>query len=207
MGGKGNFKLNSFSSMKPFMMKRVPVTLLTCLNVPNSGAVELRNTIAQRFQLDLPATLTFDYPTTAAMAKYLGSCMLHGQFNMQLTGGQNIDAGGSSTHGQSLCTEIVAVSSRHPGQSVGLNGFMCTIVSSADLQRVAPINRWDTEAAYSPKLIASKESITTRFAAFCEDIEMFDTAAFKLSYTEAVCIDTQVRYGIWHAQQICNAGI
>lgn len=32
------------------------------------GAVELRNTLQQTFAIGLPATLTFDYPTTAALA-------------------------------------------------------------------------------------------------------------------------------------------
>ena len=35
------------------------------------GAVELRNTLATRFAMDLPATLTFDYPTVRALSQYL----------------------------------------------------------------------------------------------------------------------------------------
>jgi acyl carrier protein len=35
------------------------------------GAVELRNTLASRFAMDLPATLTFDYPTVRALSQYL----------------------------------------------------------------------------------------------------------------------------------------
>ena len=32
------------------------------------GSVELRNQLASRFAVELPATITFDYPTPAAMA-------------------------------------------------------------------------------------------------------------------------------------------
>ena len=35
------------------------------------GAVELRNSLANRFALDLPATLTFDYPTAAAISDFI----------------------------------------------------------------------------------------------------------------------------------------
>lgn len=35
------------------------------------GAVELRNALAARSSLDLPPTLTFDYPTVAAIAAFL----------------------------------------------------------------------------------------------------------------------------------------
>lgn len=34
------------------------------------GAVELRNSLAARFGADLPATLTFDYPSIAALASF-----------------------------------------------------------------------------------------------------------------------------------------
>jgi hypothetical protein len=37
------------------------------------GAVELKNSLATRYSLDLPATLTFDYPTVAALAAYIGN--------------------------------------------------------------------------------------------------------------------------------------
>ena len=35
------------------------------------GAVELRASLATSFSLDLPATLTFDYPTVAAISKFI----------------------------------------------------------------------------------------------------------------------------------------
>lgn len=40
------------------------------------GAVELRNTLETQFSLDLPATLTFDYPTISALAGYLASHLM-----------------------------------------------------------------------------------------------------------------------------------
>lgn len=35
------------------------------------GAVELRNSLASRFAVDLPATFVFDYPTPEAIAQFL----------------------------------------------------------------------------------------------------------------------------------------
>ena len=37
------------------------------------GSVELRSSLQTRFAVELPATLTFDYPTTASLSKFLSS--------------------------------------------------------------------------------------------------------------------------------------
>ena len=37
------------------------------------GAVELRNALSSQFKLDLPATLTFDFPSISAIAAFLDS--------------------------------------------------------------------------------------------------------------------------------------
>ena len=39
------------------------------------GALELRNTLATRYSLDLPASLVFDYPTVAALSSFLAASM------------------------------------------------------------------------------------------------------------------------------------
>lgn len=37
------------------------------------GAVELRNSVATKFGVELPATVTFDHPSVAALADYLAA--------------------------------------------------------------------------------------------------------------------------------------
>jgi acyl carrier protein len=37
------------------------------------GAVELRNTVREKYGVDVPATVTFDYPSVSALAQYLAA--------------------------------------------------------------------------------------------------------------------------------------
>ena len=39
------------------------------------GAVELRNSVASQYGIDLPATVTFDQPTVRALADYLAAVL------------------------------------------------------------------------------------------------------------------------------------
>ncbi len=50
------------------------------------GAVELRNSVASKYGIDLPATISFDQPTVRALAEYLAA-MLAPQRRTQLQTG------------------------------------------------------------------------------------------------------------------------
>lgn len=84
------------------------------------GAVELRNAIAAAFNIHLPVTITFDYPTVAALAGFLAS-------KLGSTGahhGETILADDSSYQGGeqgalSRMTNIVGISLRYPAAEVG----------------------------------------------------------------------------------------
>ena len=43
----------------------------TATGAPSAGSVELKNAVSAQFGIELPATVTFDYPTVQAMAGYI----------------------------------------------------------------------------------------------------------------------------------------
>ena len=164
-----------------------------------AGGIDLRNTIEQHYGLELPATLVFDYPTTKAIAGYLAR-----RLQLSSTGDSEEASDSNASHrnlvtqqGDSIiATAVVALSSRHPGPSLCAAGFLRTLAVLSDLQHVVPLSRWDIDSVYAPGLFTSKSIVTTRFGAFCEGVEQFDTEAFRISTSEATAMDPQTRQAV-----------
>lgn len=140
--------------------------------------MELRNLLADHFQLDLPTTFSFDHHSLAAMAAYLATRLTGPSQTMgQSSSGAEASwllAGSSSGPGRQLwegpaqpnlpsATELVAVSGRYPespwaadtaGSCAfgGAAGFWAGMQQSADLQSVLPLSRWDMDALFAPEL-------------------------------------------------------
>ena len=170
------------------------------------GAVELRDRVAAAFDAEVPATLTFDYPTISAMAHYLaqssniGTTAMSTQFRHFAVIDSTAAAAG---------TEISAISCRYPGPVTagGDSGdaFWGAFTGSAELQAVVPFDRWDMEPAYSPDMGSDNMRFYARFAAFCTGVQLFDAAAFRLTAQEAAAMDPQIRMLLQEAAQAWSA--
>ena len=149
------------------------------------GAVELRTNLADRFNLDLPATLTFDYPTVAALSAFLSSqaqpmaAQEYGTAAMStLTLVPRAPKGFRDPQRGAEVTAMHGVSGCYPGKGQGVGGFWATLASEVDLPSPVPLQRWDIEQYYSPE--ASRNlSMYVRLASFVDDLDAFDAAMFR----------------------------
>lgn len=137
------------------------------------GAVELRNAVAAAFNIQLPATVTFDYPTLASLAAYVAEQSADADEDgdsaaLQL--GSEVALAADSHAGSSSVTALAAVSCRYPapgstshlashfapssstagGSNADLAGFDAAIAAGASLQAPVPAQRWDVDACYHP---------------------------------------------------------
>ncbi len=163
-----------------------PSAVLHC-----AGAVEFRNEIQSRFGLDLPATVTFDYPSLSAMAGYIAERTLPTPSHrvlaaLQLPGGGALAAGATTT--ELVGMSVVAASL---GEGVGDASMAGQLFSSQDLIRPVPLQRWDVEQVVAADDILASNA--TRLAAWVSGVERFDEAIFRLSTAEAVGMDPQCR--------------
>jgi len=131
-----------------------PEDPLMASGLDSLGAVQLRNAIAERFGVELPATAALDFPTSFALATHITS---------QSGAGNNLVAkadavltelwldGDSESFVNSRLTEVVGVSCIHPGEAStnGVSGFWTAAVEAHDLTTTIPYARWDTERHYS----------------------------------------------------------
>lgn len=89
----------------------------------------------------------------------------------------------------------------------GVETFYSTLQAGVDLPTIPAVQRSDIDQFYTPE--GSSTGVTTRFAAFLSHPELFDAAAFRLPYPEALHMDPHSRMLLEHVDvcsttQICH---
>ena len=180
------------------------------------GAVELRNALSERFSVDLPATVTFDYPTTSALAGFITAALTRAGYDDISDESHDMDLSLLSPKSSfysalsdvalaktsAQATSIVTgISCRYPSPAGnGAAGFSRAMETCADLPKLIPAERWDVDTLYSPEVASGK--LYARFAATVSGVGEFDGAMFRLSRSEALATDPQGRILL---EEVCCA--
>ena len=202
MGAGGDRVVN------PVCVARAPGA--TCAHCPASfrpycaGAVELRNTLNSTFGVELPPTVTLDYPSIAALAGYLASTSAAALAAGSASASAEADDDAwSDSYSESLSSSvalaeapclplvsIAAVSSLLPGSSG-------VALIPDDAPSVVPLERWDVDGFAQ----VSPNALEARFGSFVSGAQLFDAAAFSISRPEALYMDPQQRLLLEHAAE------
>ncbi|MEW2708707.1 type I polyketide synthase [Streptomyces koyangensis] len=146
-------------------------------------ALELRNLLAARTGLALPAGLVFDFPTPAALAAHLLT---------QLSGGTAASAGPTGGAGRAAADEpiaIIGMACRFPGGVDSPASLWELVASGTDAMSDFPADRgWDLGALLGPGGLS-----TGRAGGFLDDVAAFDAGLFNISPREALAMDPQQR--------------
>ncbi|MFG3158181.1 type I polyketide synthase, partial [Streptomyces sp. NPDC048219] len=157
-------------------------------------AVELRNRLNTATGLRLPATLIFDYPTSAVLSEHIQEQLLG-------AAGATPDSSAAAVSDAALAARpadddaiaIVAMSCRYPGGVTSPEELWQLVMSEDDAIGGLPTDRgWDIEGLYDPDPDAPGKTYV-REGGFLYDAARFDPEFFGISPREAEAMDPQQR--------------
>ncbi|MGW7468521.1 type I polyketide synthase [Streptomyces xantholiticus] len=164
-----------------------PETPFTELGFDSLGGVEFRNKVTAATGVQLPSTLVFDYPTTAAVAGFLRT---------RVDGSAPTRPRPASTRARAGADEpiaIVGMSCRYPGGVENPDQLWELIAGRVDAITPIPGDRgWDVDHLYDTDP-GKPGKIYTREGGFLHTAGDFDAAFFGIGPREAAAMDPQQR--------------
>ncbi|HEX4703823.1 MAG TPA: beta-ketoacyl synthase N-terminal-like domain-containing protein, partial [Pseudonocardiaceae bacterium] len=158
------------------------------LGVYRSIAATLRARLAEATGVRIPAALTFDYPTPAAVAGYLRDQLVGGSVDTDTAA-----ASWATVAGADDPVAIIGMACRYPGDVRGPDDLWDVVAGGRDAISPFPTNRnWDLDNLYHPDP-ANEGTCCTREGGFLHDAGLFDPDFFGISPREAMATDPQQR--------------
>ncbi len=147
-------------------------------------AVLLTGDLEAWLGVELPATVMYDHPTVARLARYLGTQALD----------RSASASGSTQGAPADKDEpiaVIGIGCRFPGAS-NPEEFWRLLTEARDATREVPRDRWKVEEVYDPDPSAPGKAVTAR-GGFLDQVDGFDPHFFSISPREAERMDPQQR--------------
>jgi hypothetical protein len=190
------------------LSKRTFVLFFLPGGLDSLGAVEYVNLVSRRLNVQLPSTLIFDYPTSAAVSAFVATKLLptSAQHPEEEVEDADIPAAATSWPQPMITPGSAAVGAAAPLAVVSILGAIlhplqataAGLASTPSLTPVpiqdgivtVPLERWEVDGS---SIQSTSQTPAVRFGAFMTGGEEFDCSSFGLSMNEAAAMDPQHR--------------
>lgn len=161
---------------------------LMAAGLDSLGATELVQSLQIAFDISLPATIVFDYPTVAALAGFISQ---HGIQGEEQAPEPQARAVPTALGPQSFSPGLGETS--HMALIAGVAGDQKLLQhwTHGDAITRVPYSRWDT--AQQAKASGISDAPAPQFGSFLPDVDHFDSAFFSIMASEALTMDPQQR--------------
>lgn len=159
-------------------------------------AVELRNRLSAKFNLELPATLAFDFPTIDDITNII--------LQIGFSDLSSIKVSLPLVKNRVSVDEpiaIVSMACRLPGGISTPDQYWKLLEEGKELIELFPTDRWDVDSFYDPDPDAIGKTYCKE-GGFLKNIDKFDAAFFGIAPREAQAMDPQQRLileTVWEA--------
>ncbi len=173
---------------------------LMAAGLDSLGATELVQSLQSVFDISLPATMVFDYPTVAAMAAFISQQLVH-----SMQEGPYAQAGAVALPGMALIPEAASGSDVALITGVAGDEKLLQQWTSGDAITRVPHSRWDT--LQQAKASGSADMLAPQFGSFLSNVDQFDSTLFGIIASEALTMDPQQRLLLQTALGVIPSGV
>ncbi|XP_665783.1 hypothetical protein [Cryptosporidium hominis TU502] len=160
------------------------------LGIDSLSAVELRNTLTSKFEVNLPPTIIIDYPTISELCKYIE--MVIGNKNVKEFDNTNI------IHSNFKKSDIFisGIGIRVPGDASSVFKFWKNMISLVTCISEIPYERWDVDKLFG-NYNDKNATYYTRKGGFISIVDIFDYSKYQISKEEAIQMDPNQRIALY----------
>jgi acyl transferase domain-containing protein/acyl-CoA synthetase (AMP-forming)/AMP-acid ligase II len=169
-------------------------------------AIKFHETLNSYFQLSLPISLTFDYPTIAKITGFISNLLDNRDGGKAVsTNRPPITASPGDSFNEDIA--VIGMSCRFPGGVHTPEKFWQLLEKGMDAAGEIPLHRFDYRDFYSEDTEEAGK-MYTKYGAFLENVDQFDNMFFSITPREAEHMDPQQRILLEVCSQALeNAGI
>ncbi len=153
-------------------------------------SLQLKDLLADRLQISLPATVIFDYPNISTLAAYLQT-----KLDTTSSPASVLSHKRKTERVRDACESIaiIGIGCRFPGGANNIDAFWHILQEGNDTITEIPPERWNADHYYRTEELPGKSR--SKWAGLLSgiDITAFDTGFFKIPPKEARALDPQQR--------------